>query len=57
MGIFGTVYHGLKAGYKMIKDESFEASEELDKAVESLKKTVVDPIGFDDMQDIIVDND
>ncbi|MBQ2980157.1 MAG: hypothetical protein IJE18_08640 [Bacteroidaceae bacterium] len=56
MGIIGAIYHGIKGGYKLLVDDSDAASEELDKAVDSLHKTVViDPIGISDIPDIIDD--
>lgn len=56
MGIIGALYHGIKGGYKLLVDDSEAASQELDKAVDSLHKTVViDPIGISDISDIVDD--
>lgn len=56
MGILGAVYHGIKGGYKMLVDDADAANHELDKAVESLHKTVIlDPIGVSDIPDIVGD--
>lgn len=56
MGMFGAIYHSIKGGYKFIVDDSDGASRELDKAVDSLHKTVIlDPIGVSDIPDVIED--
>ena len=56
MGIIGALYHGIKGGYKLLVDDSEAASQELDKAVDSLQKTVViDTIGISDISDIVDD--
>lgn len=56
MGMFGAIYHGLKGGYKMLVDDADAANHELDKAVESLHKTMIlDPIGISDIPDIASD--
>ena len=56
MGIIGALYHGIKGGYKFLFDDSETASQELDKAVNSLHKTtVIDPIGISDISDIVDD--
>ena len=41
MGLIGTIYHGVKGVYALINDDSEEASKELDKAVDSLHKTII----------------
>ena len=56
MGIIGALYHGIKGGYKFLVDASETASQELDKAVNSLHKTaVIDPIGISDISGIVDD--
>ena len=56
MGILGAIYHGIKGGYNFLVDDSEAASRELDKAVDSLHKTVIiDPIGVSDIPDIVED--
>ena len=56
MGIIGALYHGIKGDYKFLVDDSETASQELDKAVNSLHKTaVIDPIGISDISDIVDD--
>ena len=56
MGIIGAIYHGAKGGYKFLVDDSEAASRELDKAVDSLHRTVIiDPIGISDIPDIADD--
>ncbi len=56
MGLFGAIYHGIKGGYKMLTDDADAANRELDKAVDSLHKTVIlDPIGISDIPDIVKD--
>lgn len=48
--MFGAIYHGIKGGYKMLTDDADAANRELDKAVDSLHKTVIlDPIGISDI--------
>ena len=41
MGLLGALYHGAKGVYALVNDESDKASDELDKAVESLHKTII----------------
>ena len=41
MGLIGTFYHGVKGVYALINDDPDKANEELDKAVESLHKTII----------------
>ena len=55
MGILGAIYHGVKGCYNLLVDDSDVASQELDKAVDSLHRTVVDPIGISDIPDITED--
>lgn len=55
MGIIGAIYHGIKGGYKILVDDSYEANHELDKAIDSLHRTVIDPIGIEDIGDITDD--
>lgn len=56
MGILGAIYHGIKGGYIFLVDDSEAAGRELDKAVDSLHKTVIiDPIGVSDIPDIVED--
>lgn len=55
MGIIGAIYHGIKGGYKFLTDDSDAASSELDKAIDSLHRTVVDPVGISDISDIADD--
>lgn len=56
MGIIGAIYHGIKGSYKFLVDDSDAASQELDKAVDSLHRTAVfDPIGISDIPDIVDD--
>lgn len=56
MGILGTIYHGIKSGYKLLVNELDDASCELDKAVDCLHGTVIiAPIGISDISDIVED--
>lgn len=41
MGLIGALYHGAKGVYAMINDDSEKANEELDKAVDSLHRTII----------------
>lgn len=56
MGVLGAIYHGIKGGYSMLIDDAYAANRELDKAVDSLHRTVIlDPIGVSDIPDIVDD--
>lgn len=56
MGMLGAIYHGIKGGYNLLVNNSDDANLELDKAVESLHKTIIiDPIGISDIADIAND--
>lgn len=56
MGMLGTLYHTAMAGYNWLADDSEAAAHELDKAVDSLHKTMIlDPIGVSDVPDIVED--
>lgn len=56
MGMLGTFYHGTKAIYEWLADDSDALSHELDKALDSLHRTVsLDPVGISDVSDIVDD--
>lgn len=41
MGLLGALYHGAKGLYAMANDDPEKANKELDKAVDSLHKTII----------------
>lgn len=56
MGAIGALYHGAKGFVNWICNDSDGLSKELDKAVDSLHRTVIiDPIGISDLPDIVED--
>lgn len=41
MGLIGTIFHTAKGVYALANNDSDKASEELDKAVDSLHRTII----------------
>lgn len=53
MGLLGTIYHGVRAGYGILTDDYDIVDDSLEKGKRSLYLSLIDPIGVADVPDVI----
>lgn len=53
MGLLGTIYHGVRAGYGKLTDDYDIVDDSLEKGKRSLYLSLIDPIGVADVPDVI----
>lgn len=53
MGLFGTIYHRLRAGYGMHTDNYDLVDDSLEKGKRSLYLSFIDPVGIADVPDVV----
>lgn len=53
MGLFGTIYHGVRAGYGMLTDNYDLVDDSLEKGKRSLYLSLIDPVGIADVPDVV----
>lgn len=53
MGLLGTIYHGVRAGYGMLTDNYDIVDDSIENGKRSLYLSIIDPVGVADVPDVV----